>query len=114
MPEPTKTLFLLPGAPDDGGGDPSGPPSGRRRRQVPAPAAAAATPRPLPAVLSERDLREALLTIPDIARLCGVSDKTVRRWIGDGRLVARKFGGQWRVHPQDYAAFLHAAVVPKP
>jgi excisionase family DNA binding protein len=113
VPEHPKPLFLLPGPPDDDGrGDPGGPPSGRRRPKVAAPAAE--TPLPRPAVLRERDLREPLLTIPDIARLCGVSDKTVRRWIGDGRLVARKLSGQWRVHPQDYAAFLHAAVLPKP
>ena len=113
MPEHPKPLFLLPSPPDDDGrGGNTGGPSPRRRRKAPAPAAT--TPLPRPAVLRGRDLREPLLTIPDLARLCGVSDKTVRRWIGDGRLVARKFGGQWRVHPQDYAAFLHAAVVPKP
>ena len=63
----------------------------------------------LPSVLSQRDVTEQLLRIPDIARLCGVSDKTVRRWIDGGRLVARRLGGQWRIHPRDYATFLHDA-----
>ena len=63
----------------------------------------------LPSVLSQRDVTEQLLRIPDIARLCGVSDKTVRRWIDKGHLVARRLGSQWRVHPRDYAAFLHDA-----
>lgn len=63
----------------------------------------------LPAALSQRDVAEPLLRIPDVARLCGVSDKTVRRWIDKGRLVARRLGSQWRIHPRDYAAFLHDA-----
>jgi excisionase family DNA binding protein len=59
--------------------------------------------------LSKVDVTEKLLRISDVARLCGVSDRTVRRWIDSGRLVARKLGSQWRIHPRDYAAFLHDA-----
>jgi excisionase family DNA binding protein len=63
-----------------------------------------------PAVLTGRDLQEPLLTIGELAERIGVHDKTIRRWIQSGRLVARKLGGQWRIHPSDYRAFLHAGV----
>lgn len=63
--------------------------------------------------LTKRDLDEPLLSIPDIAGLCRVSEKSVRRWIESGRLVARKLGGQWRIHPADYHALLHAAAAPQ-
>lgn len=55
------------------------------------------------------NLIQPLLTIPDVARLSGFSEKTVRRWIADGRLIARKLGSQWRIHPSDYATLLHEA-----
>lgn len=60
----------------------------------------------LPSALSQRDVAEQLLRISDVARLCGVSERTVRRWIDGGRLVARRLGSQWRIHPRDYAGFL--------
>ena len=61
-----------------------------------------------------RDLTQPLLAIPDLVDLCGVGEKTVRRWIEDGRLVACKLGGQWRLHPQDYAAFLDRSASRRP
>jgi excisionase family DNA binding protein len=56
--------------------------------------------------LTTAELGEPLLSIFDVTQLCGVSDKTVRRWISSGRLVARRLGGQWRIHPTDYRNFL--------
>lgn len=63
-----------------------------------------------PTPLTARELRDPLLTIAEVAELIGCSDKTVRRWIAGGRLVARKLGGQWRIHPSDYRNLLYAGV----
>lgn len=38
------------------------------------------------------------LTVPQVAQLCEVSEATVRLWIKDDKLPAKKlFGGSWRV-----------------
>ena len=42
-----------------------------------------------------------LLTINDVAALCQVSSKTVRRWITAGELPAAQLGNQWRIRPAD-------------
>jgi excisionase family DNA binding protein len=47
-----------------------------------------------------------LLTIPDIAERDQVNEKTVRRWIQSGELIAHKLGSQWRVSEDDHALFL--------
>lgn len=46
------------------------------------------------------------LTIPDISERLRVSDKTVRRWIEKGDLIAHKLGTRWRVSEADLALFL--------
>lgn len=48
---------------------------------------------------------EPLLTIPEIAALFRVSEKTVRRWIAAGDLPAAKLGGQWRIDLKDAKRF---------
>ena len=45
-------------------------------------------------------------TICQIASLCRVSDKTVRRWIARGELVAHRLGRQWRISEKDLDTFL--------
>jgi excisionase family DNA binding protein len=50
---------------------------------------------------------EQLLTIDDVAPLCRVSSKTVRRWIKTGELTAAKLGAQWRIRPRDLDLFIH-------
>ena len=49
---------------------------------------------------------ERLLTIPDVADLYQVSEKTVRRWIDARDLPAAKLGNQWRVRPRDLEIFV--------
>ena len=49
---------------------------------------------------------EPLLTIDDVARVCKVSVKTVRRWIESGELRAAKLGAQWRIRPKDLELFI--------
>jgi|GraSoi_2013_60cm_1033757.scaffolds.fasta_scaffold425495_1 excisionase family DNA binding protein len=47
------------------------------------------------------------LTVHDIATRLKVTDLTVRRWIEQGQLAAIKLkGGQYRIHPDDFADFL--------
>ena len=48
-----------------------------------------------------------LLTIEDVAALCRVSSKTVRRWIKTRELAAAKLGAQWRIRPRDVDLFIH-------
>jgi excisionase family DNA binding protein len=48
-----------------------------------------------------------LLTIDDVAALCRVSTKTVRRWIKTRELTAAKLGAQWRIRPRDLDLFIH-------
>jgi excisionase family DNA binding protein len=47
-----------------------------------------------------------LLTIPDVADICRVSTKTVRRWIKAGDLVAIRLGNQLRIAPEDLDRFI--------
>jgi len=47
-----------------------------------------------------------LLTIKQVANHCGVSEKTVRRWIEGHDLMAAKLGAQWRIRPQDLELFI--------
>lgn len=49
---------------------------------------------------------ERLLTIPDVADLHQVSEKTVRRWIEARELPAAKLGNQWRIRPRDLEIFV--------
>ena len=48
----------------------------------------------------------ALLTIKDVAALCRVSEKTIRRWIKAGDLPAARLGGQVRIRPRDLDIFI--------
>ena len=50
---------------------------------------------------------EQLLTINDVAALCRVSSKTVRRWIKTRELTAAQLGAQWRIRPRDLDLFIH-------
>jgi excisionase family DNA binding protein len=49
-----------------------------------------------------------LLTIEEIAERVGVCDRTVRRWIKQGLLIAHRFNGLVRVSEADFQAFLAA------
>jgi excisionase family DNA binding protein len=56
-----------------------------------------------------KSVLEPLLTIPDVAGICRVCTKTVRRWIRDKRLPATRLGNQWRIRPNDLKAFIDDA-----
>ena len=54
---------------------------------------------------------EQLLTINDVAALCQVSNKTVRRWITSGELLAAQLGNQWRIRPAHLNEFIRDRVL---
>ena len=47
-----------------------------------------------------------LHTIKDVAAALRLSDKTVRRLIESGELIAHQLGRQWRITGTDFDAFL--------
>ena len=49
-------------------------------------------------------MSEDLLTVREVARLCGRTEETVRRWIWSGKLRARKLGNQMFISKNDLAA----------
>ncbi len=54
-----------------------------------------------------RNVPQTLMTIDDVAALCRVSSKTVRRWIKTRELTAAQLGAQWRIRPRDLNLFIH-------
>lgn len=54
-----------------------------------------------------RNVPQTLMTIDDVAALCRVSSKTVRRWIKTRELTAAQLGAQWRIRPRDLDLFIH-------
>jgi len=49
---------------------------------------------------------EPLLDIRAVAAICGVSEKTVRRWIKARELPAAQLGNQWRIRPRDLDEYI--------
>ena len=49
-----------------------------------------------------------LFTIEEIAECVGVCERTVRRWIEKGLLIAHRFNGLVRISEADFRAFLAA------
>jgi excisionase family DNA binding protein len=47
-----------------------------------------------------------MLTVPEAARRIGRNPETVRRWIREGKLAARKVGTQHVIDEHDFDAFL--------
>jgi excisionase family DNA binding protein len=58
---------------------------------------------------SERSKSPAkLFTIEEVAESVGVCDRTVRRWIDKGLLIAHRFNGLVRISEADFQVFLTA------
>jgi excisionase family DNA binding protein len=55
---------------------------------------------------TKTDFPAPLLTIRDVAAICRVSEKTVRRWIEARDLRAARLGVQWRIRPRDLDLFI--------
>lgn len=48
------------------------------------------------------------MTLPEVAELMSISERTARRWVRDGRLRAVKIGKTVRVTPSDLVSLLDA------
>lgn len=46
-------------------------------------------------------MSEELLSVEQVAQMMDMHTRTIRRYIKEGKLVAAKFGGQWRVKKSD-------------
>jgi excisionase family DNA binding protein len=57
-------------------------------------------------VTSPKALMPPVYTVLEVAELLKVSDKTVRRWIKAGDLIAHRLGHQLRLTEADVAAFI--------
>ena len=57
--------------------------------------------------------QQELLTVPEIALRLKVHQETVRRWLREGRLRGRNFGGKmgYRIKAEDLVAFLEGEEV---
>ena len=53
-------------------------------------------------------IRKPFYTIADVADLVDVNERTIRRWIDEGELVAHRFGRQLRISHADLNAFVRA------
>jgi excisionase family DNA binding protein len=60
---------------------------------------------------STQTTQERLFTIPEVADVLQVSEKTVRRWIASIELPAAKLGNQWRIRPRDLDDFVRDRLV---
>lgn len=47
---------------------------------------------------------EKLYTVEDVAMMTGLTGRTIRNYLADGRLKGRKIGAQWRFTDEDVAA----------
>jgi excisionase family DNA binding protein len=54
---------------------------------------------------------DQFLSLEDVAERLQVSDRTVRRWVKDGKLDAYKPGREWRIRPSDLEDFLESRKV---
>ena len=55
-----------------------------------------------------------MLTVPEAARRTGRHPETIRRWIREGKLAARKVGTQHVIEEEDLAALGAQPVLPAP
>ena len=60
----------------------------------------------LAASRNPNELARGYVSIQAAADHAGIAPGTIRRWIGEGKLPARKAGRVWRVRIEDLEAFL--------
>lgn len=46
------------------------------------------------------------LSVEDVSKMLGITEKTVREFLRAGDLKASKLGRIWRIHPDDVKAFM--------
>ena len=55
---------------------------------------------------TNEDTTKPLLTVSEVAEVCRISTRTVRRWIERGELPAHRLGRQLRISEKDLKIFL--------
>ena len=55
---------------------------------------------------TNEETTKPLLTVSEVAEICRVADRTVRRWIERGELPAHRLGRQLRISEKDLKIFL--------
>jgi excisionase family DNA binding protein len=55
-----------------------------------------------------------MLTVPEAAKRSGRHPETIRRWIREGRLRAKKIGTQHVIEEEDLEAMLEDGLLPAP
>ena len=56
--------------------------------------------------MPDPEINEPLWTIPDVARHLRVSERTIRRWVSEGRIPFRRVGAQIRFRPGEIAEWV--------
>lgn len=51
-------------------------------------------------------MQDEFVTVEEVAKQLRVHEDTIRDWCRTGQLRATKVGKQWRIKPQDIAAFM--------
>jgi len=57
-------------------------------------------------ILQTKKVEFVLYEVEDVAKMLGVSERTVRRWIEDKKLKAMKLGKGWRIEHDDLMEFM--------
>lgn len=55
-------------------------------------------------------MKAQLLTVEDVARICGLSEWAIRRAIDDGDLSASKLRSKWRIRPTDLEEWIESGL----
>ncbi|MGH2747369.1 MAG: helix-turn-helix domain-containing protein [Actinomycetota bacterium] len=55
-----------------------------------------------------------MLTVPEVAKRTGRNAETIRRWIREGKLRARKVGTQHVIEEEDLESLLDDGLLPAP
>lgn len=59
-------------------------------------------------ILQTKKVEFVLYEVEDVAKMLGVSERTVRRWIEDKKLKAMKLGRGWRIEHDDLMEFMES------
>ena len=59
-------------------------------------------------------MKSGIFTVDQVAEMFGFHPKTVRRFIRERKLKARKVGGQWRIMEHDIKGFMEGETVERP
>lgn len=53
-------------------------------------------------------MKDRFYSVDEIARIIDLHPKTVRRFIREGKIKAKKAGREWRIHEDDFKEYAHS------